>query len=61
MKYEEMSCNQLRRLLNQIDDELKDANLTGEKRTELFYEHMVINGVLRHKIAKILDECDENA
>ena len=60
--YNEMSCGELRRQLNQIDDDLcRFPNMSQIEKDRLTYERMNINGVLLRKIAAILDECDEEA
>ena len=60
--YNEMSCGELRRQLNQIDDDLRRfPNMSQVEKDRLTYERMNINGVLLRKIAAILDECDEEA
>ncbi len=61
-KYNEMSCGELRRQLNQIDNDLRRfPNMSQIEKDRLTYERMNINGVLLRKIAAILDECDEEA
>jgi hypothetical protein len=60
--YNEMSCGELRRQLNRIDDDLRHfPNMSQIEKDRLTYERMNINGVLLRKIAAILDECDEEA
>ena len=60
--YNEMSCGELRRQLNQIDNDLRRfPNMSQVEKDRLTYERMNINGVLLRKIAAILDECDEEA
>ena len=60
--YNEMSCGELRRQLNQIDNDLRRfPSLSQVEKDRLTYERMNINGVLLRKIAAILDECDEEA
>ena len=60
--YNEMSCGELRRQLNRIDDDLRNfPSMSQVEKDRLTYERMNINGVLLHKIATILDECDEEA
>lgn len=60
--YNEMSCGELRRQLNQIDNDLRRfPNMSQVEKDRLTYERMQINGVLLRKIAAILDECDEKA
>ena len=60
--YNEMSCGELRRKLNQIDSDLRNfPSMSQIEKDRLTYERMNINGVLLRKIAAILDECDEEA
>ena len=60
--YNEMSCGELRRQLNQIDNDLRRfSSMSQVEKDRLTYERMNINGVLLRKIAAILDECDEEA
>lgn len=60
--YNEMSCCELRRQLNRIDDDLRRfPSMSQVEKDRLTYERMNINGVLLRKIATILDECDEKA
>ncbi len=60
--YDNMSCAELRRQLNQIDNDLRNfPTMSQVEKDRLTYERMKINGILLHKIAKILDECDEKA
>ena len=60
--YNEMSCGELRRQLNQIDNDLRNfPTMSQVDKDRLTYERMKINGILLHKIAAILDECDEEA
>ncbi len=60
--YNNMSCAELRRQLNQIDSDLRNfPTMSQIEKDRLIYERMKINGILRRKIAKILDECDEKA
>lgn len=60
--YNEMSCGELRRQLNQIDNDLRRfPNMSQIEKDRLTHERMNINGVLLRKIAAILDECDEEA
>jgi hypothetical protein len=57
-----MSCAELRRQLNQIDNDLRNfPTMSQVEKDRLTYERMKVNGILLHKIAKILDECDEKA
>ena len=60
--YNNMSCAELRRQLKQIDDDLRNfPTMSQVEKDRLTYERMKINGILRHKITEILDECDEKA
>ena len=60
--YNEMSCGELRRQLNQIDNDLRRfPSMSQVEKDRLTYERMNIEGVLLRKIAAILDECDEEA
>ena len=60
--YNKMSCGELRRQLNRIDDDLRRfPNMSQIEKDRLTYERMNINGILLRKIAAILDECDEEA
>lgn len=60
--YNEMSCGELRRKLNQIDNDLRCfPNMSQVEKDRLTYERMKVNGALLRKIAAILDECEENA
>ena len=60
--YNEMPCNELRRRLNQIDNDLRNfPGMSQVEKDRLTYERMQINGVLLRKIAAILDECDKEA
>ena len=60
--YDNMSCAKLRRQLNQIDADLKNfPTMSQVEKDRLTYERMKVNGILLHKIAEILDECDEKA
>ena len=60
--YDNMSCAELRRQLNQIDADLRNfPTMSQVEKDRLTYERMKVNGILLHKIAKILDECEENA
>jgi hypothetical protein len=57
-----MSCGELRRQLNQIDNDLRNfPTMSQVEKDRLIYERRKVNGILLHKIAEILDECDENA
>lgn len=58
--YNKMSCGELRRKLDQIDDDLRRfPNMSQIEKDRLTYERANINGVLLRKIAAILDECDK--
>ena len=60
--YDNMSCAELRRQLNQIDADLRNfPTMSQVEKDRLTYERMKVNGILLHKIAEILDECDEKA
>ena len=60
--YNNMSCAELRRQLNQIDNDLRNfPSMSQVDKDRLTYERMQVNGILLHKIAEILDECDEEA
>ena len=64
--YNDMSCGELRRQLNQIDNDLRRfPSMSQVEKDRLTYERMKINGVLLRKIAaildEILDECEKNA
>ena len=60
--YNDMTCGELRRKLNQIDNDLRRfPTMNQVEKDRLTYERMKVNGILLHKIAEILDECDEKA
>lgn len=60
--YNKMSCGELRRQLDQIDNDLRCfPSMSQVEKDRLIYERMNINGILLRKIAAILDECDEKA
>lgn len=60
--YNEMSCGELRRQLDQIDNNLRCfSSMSQVEKDRLIYERMNINGILLRKIAAILYECDEKA
>lgn len=60
--YNKMSCGELRRKLDQIDDDLRRfPNMSQIEKDRLTYERANINGVLLRKIAAILDEYDKEA
>lgn len=59
--YNNMSCGELRRQLNQIDNDLRNfPTMSQVEKDRLTYERKKVNEILRHKIAAILDECEEN-
>ena len=59
--YNNMTCGELRRKLNQIDNDLRRfPTMSQVEKDRLTYERMKVNGVLLRKIAAILDECEEN-
>jgi len=58
--YNKMSCGELRRQLDQIDNDLRCfPSMNQVEKHRLTKERMNINGILLRKIAAILDECDE--
>ena len=60
--YNEMSCGELRRRLDQIDNDLRYfPNMSQIEKDRLAYERMKVNGALLRKIAALLDEYDEEA
>lgn len=60
--YNNMSCAELRRQLDQIDNDLRNFPAMSQvDKDRLIYERMKVNGILLHKITEILDECEENA
>lgn len=60
--YNNMTCGELRRQLNQIDNDLRNfPTMSQVEKDRLTYERMKINGVLLRKITAMLDECEENA
>lgn len=60
--YNEMSCGELRRQLDQIDNDLRNfTSMNKVEKNRLIYERMNINGILLRKIAAMLEECDEKA
>ena len=60
--YNKMSCGELRRQLNQIDNDLRNfPNMSQIEKDRLTYERMQVNGILLRKIAAILDEYDKRA
>ena len=60
--YDNMSCAELRRQLDQIDNDLRNfPTISQIEKDRLTYERMKVNDILVHKIEKILDECDEKA
>ena len=55
--YNNMSCGELRRQLNQIDNDLRNfPTMSQVEKDRLTYERMKVNGILLHKIAKILEK-----
>ena len=59
--YNSMSCGELRRQLNQIDNDLRNfPTMSQVEKDRLTYEWRKVNEILRRKIAKILDECEKN-
>lgn len=62
MNYENMSCGQLHRMVKEINNVLNNNPMLNEQeRKALLYRYKKINGVLLHKVAMILDECEKNA
>ena len=60
--YKDMSCGELKRIIDQIDTDLTDfPNMSQIEKDRLTYERMQANGILLRKIAAILDECEEEA
>lgn len=60
--YKEMSCGELRRQLNQIDDDLRNfPEMSQVEKDRLIYERRNVNGILLRKITAILNECEEEA
>ena len=60
--YNDMSCGELKRIIDQINTDLTDfPNMSQLEKDRLTYERMQANGVLSRKIAAILDECEEEA
>ena len=60
--YNDMTCGELRRKLEQIDSDLRNfPTMSQIEKDRLTYERMKVNGALLRKIAAILDECEENA
>ena len=60
--YNDMTCGELRRKLEQIDSDLRNfPTMSQVDKDRLTYERMKVNGALLRKIAAILDECEENA
>ena len=60
--YNNMSCGELRRQLNQIDNDLRNfPTMSQVEKDRLIYERKKVNGILLHKITEILDECEKNA
>ena len=55
--YNEMSCGELRRQLDQIDYDLRNFHgMSQIEKDRLTYERMKVNGALLRKIAALLDE-----
>ena len=60
--YNEMSCGELRRQLNQIDNDLRNfPGMSQIEKDRLTYERMNINGVLLRKVAAILEKSLDKA
>ena len=60
--YEDMSCGELKRIIDQINTDLTDfPNMSQVEKDRLTYERMQANGVLLRKIDAILSECEEEA
>lgn len=60
--YNDMSCGELRRQLNQIDNDLRNfPTMSQVEKDRLTYERMKVDSALLRKIVAILDECEENA
>lgn len=60
--YKDMSCGELRRQLNQIDNDLRNfPSMSQIEKDRLTYERMQVNGVLLRKITAILNEYDKRA
>ena len=60
--YKDMSCGELRRQLNQIDNDLRNfPSMSQIEKDRLTYERMQVNGVLLRKVTAILDEYDKRA
>ena len=58
--YNRMSCGELRRQMDQIDNDLRNfPGMSQVNKDRLISERMHINGVLLRKIAAMLDERDE--
>jgi archaellum component FlaC len=57
MKYQDMSCNELRRRMNQIDNDLRRfQTMSAAEKSRLTYERSQIEHVLIKKLTAILDE-----
>jgi hypothetical protein len=57
MKYQDMSCNELRRRMNQIDNDLRRfPTMSAAEKSRLTYERSQIEHVLIKKLTAILDE-----
>ena len=60
--YNKMTCGELKRRLDKINNDLFNfPSMSQVEKDSLIYERMNIEGVLLHKIAAILDECEEEA
>ena len=57
MKYQNMSCNELRRRMNQIDNDLRRfPTMSAAEKGRLTYERGQIEHVLIKKLEAIIDE-----
>lgn len=57
MKYQNMSCNELRRRMNQIDNDLRRfPTMSAAEKSRLTYERSQIEHVLIKKLTAIIDE-----
>lgn len=57
MKYQNMSCNELRRRMNQIDNDLRRfPTMSAAEKSRLTYERGQIEHVLIKKLTAIIDE-----
>ena len=60
MKYEEMTCTQLRNTMNQIDNDLRNSsNMSQQDKDNLFNERMKADECLRHRITEMLTQFEE--